>query len=56
MSDSLLLQPSRSMLVYYCGFEDLDMDTVMIILSLWLLYLLAFDIDMGQGSACLYLF
>jgi hypothetical protein len=28
----------------------------MIILSLQLLYLLTFDIDMGQRSACLFLF
>jgi hypothetical protein len=29
------------------------MDMVMIILSLRLLYLLIFDVDMGQRSACL---
>jgi hypothetical protein len=29
---------------------------VMIILSSRLLYLLTFDVDMGQCSACLYLF
>jgi hypothetical protein len=34
MSDSLSLQSSLSMLVYYCGFKDLDRDMVMIILSL----------------------
>jgi hypothetical protein len=29
-------------------FEELDMDMIMIILSLRLLYLLTFDVDMGQ--------
>jgi hypothetical protein len=32
------------------------MDMVMIILSSRLLYLLTFDVDMGQCSACLCLF
>jgi hypothetical protein len=32
------------------------MDMVMIIFSLWLWYLLTFDIDMGQRSTCLCLF
>jgi hypothetical protein len=32
------------------------MDMVMIILSLRLLYLLTFDVGMGQRSACLCLF
>jgi hypothetical protein len=29
---------------------------VMITLSLWLLYLLTFDVDMGQRSTCLCMF
>jgi hypothetical protein len=53
VSDSLPLQSYHSILVYYCGFDDSDMDMVMIILSLGLLYLLTFDVDMGQRSACL---
>jgi hypothetical protein len=32
------------------------MHMVIITLSLWLLYLLTFDVDMGQRSACLRLF
>jgi hypothetical protein len=32
------------------------MDMVMIILSLWLLYLLTCDVDMGQRSTCLCMF
>jgi hypothetical protein len=34
MSGILSLQSSRSIFVYCCGIEDLDMDMVMIILSL----------------------
>jgi hypothetical protein len=58
MSDSLPLQSYHSILVYCCGFEDLDldMDMVMIILSLGFLYLLTIDIDMGQHFACLCMF
>jgi hypothetical protein len=35
------------------GFEELDMDMFSIIISLCLLYLLTFDIDMGQRFAFL---
>jgi hypothetical protein len=44
-------------LVYCCWIEDMVLDMTMIILSLLLLlYLITFDVDMGQRSACLCMF
>jgi hypothetical protein len=53
MSGSLSLQSSRRMFggtVH--GLEELDMDMFSITISLCLLYLLTFDVDMGQRFAC----
>jgi hypothetical protein len=54
MSDSLPLQSSHS--VFGVLFEEMDTDMVIIILSLWLLYLLTFGVGMGRRSACLCMF
>jgi hypothetical protein len=53
------LQSSHSMfgvLLMLTWVEELDMDMFMIIISLCLLYLLTFDVDMCQRSAYLCLF